>query len=301
MFLKKNFKKLFSNYTKDKRLIEMLWLEIVHNYSNENRHYHTLSHLEDLLHQLFEVKSKIESWETILFTLYYHDFIYSTKKTDNEEKSAEYAERIMKQIGVPNQIIENCKLQIIATKKHDGNSDLDTKYFLDADLSILGTDRKTFSIYSKNIKKEYSKYSDFAYNKGRIKVLNHYLVMDRIYKTDIFHAKYEKQAKQNIQSELHPFKADKRREIIINEIKQQGLEHQCDKFEYSWDICAYMCTGTWSMHFLPYKPIDTPFNDIVPEDLDYLEMIGEIILIKEYKEDELYDETGRREYRINYA
>ena len=195
-------KNVSQNFTDDKSLTIDLWTEIEHNYSNKKRHYHTLSHLDNLLKQLLEVKAKIESWETVLFTLFYHDIIYNTLKSDNEEKSAVLAEKRMKQINVPTEIIENCKSQILATKKHEDSSDIDTNFFIDADLSILGQDADTYKLYFQNVRLEYSIYPDILYKPGRKKVLKHFIEMDRIYKTEYFYTKFENQAKQNLQNEL---------------------------------------------------------------------------------------------------
>lgn len=190
------------NYSDELSLTNNLWTEIEVNYSNKKRYYHTLSHLNNLLIHLSEVKDKIKNWEAILFTLFYHDIVYNALKSDNEEKSAELAEIRMKQINVPNEIIENCKSQILATKKHECNLDSDTNFFIDADLSILGQDSETYKIYFQNIRQEYSIYPDIIYNSGRKKVLKHFLEMDRIYKTDYFFTKFENQAKINLRNEL---------------------------------------------------------------------------------------------------
>ena len=200
--LKETFIELITKFTDDISLTNMLWTEIEENYSDKKRYYHTLTHLDNLQNQLCEVKDKIKNWETILFTLFYHDIVYNAMKSDNEEKSAELAELRMKQINVPTEIIENCKSQILATKKHEEKSDFDTNFFIDADLSILGQDTETYKIYFQNVRQEYSIYSDLIYNPGRKKVLNHFLDMDRIFKTDYFYAKFENQAKLNLQYEL---------------------------------------------------------------------------------------------------
>jgi predicted metal-dependent HD superfamily phosphohydrolase len=200
--LKETFIGLLKNYTDNDRLTNELWTEIEKNYSSKKRHYHTLQHLDNLLAQLTEVKGEIRNWETILFTLYYHDIIYNSLKSDNEEKSAELAEKRMKQMSVSNETIELCKNQILATKSHIKSADSDTNYFTDADLSVLGQSWETFTLYYKNVRKEYSIYPDFVYNPGRKKVLNHFLSMDRIFKTDYFHNKFEIQAKQNLQKEI---------------------------------------------------------------------------------------------------
>tara|TARA_R110000868_G_scaffold227988_1_gene480946 strand:+ start:73 stop:753 length:681 start_codon:yes stop_codon:yes gene_type:complete len=202
IMLRETFIKLMTKYTADKDLINVLWAEIEKNYSSKKRHYHTLQHLDNLHSQLTIVKREIKNWETILFTLYYHDIIYSSTKSNNEEKSAELAEKRMKKISVSNEIIEQCKKQILATKSHSKSIDSDTNYFIDADLSVLGQSWETYSLYFKNVRKEYGIYPTFMYNSGRKKVLNHFLSMDRIFKTDFFYNKFETQAKQNLQQEL---------------------------------------------------------------------------------------------------
>ena len=83
--LKETFKELLTKFTADISLINDLWTEIEVHYSNEKRYYHTLLHLNNLLNQLFQVKNKIKNWETILFTLFYHDIVYNALKSDNEE------------------------------------------------------------------------------------------------------------------------------------------------------------------------------------------------------------------------
>ena len=97
----------------------------------------------------------------ILFTLFYHDIVYNSLKSNNEEKSAELAEKRMTQISVSNEIIECCKAQILATKSHVKSTDSDTNYFTDADLSVLGQTWETYSIYYKNVRKEYAIYPDW--------------------------------------------------------------------------------------------------------------------------------------------
>lgn len=151
---------------------------------------------------MVNIKKEIQNWETILFTLYYHDVIYKAVKSDNEEKSAELAEKRMKQLSIPDEKIVLCKAQIIATKSHVKSVDPDTNYFTDADLSVLGQDWESYSAYYKNVRKEYAIYPDLLYNPGRKKVLNHFLEMESIFKTEYFYNKFEEQAKQNLQKEI---------------------------------------------------------------------------------------------------
>ena len=200
--LKEIFSNLLINYTTNSSLINELWDEVEKNYSGKNRHYHTLQHLENLLITLTEVKSEIQHWEAILFTLFYHDIIYTALKSDNEENSALLAEKRMQQLSVSNDIIERCKNQILATKSHSKSTDSDTNYFTDADLSVLGQPWEIYSLYYKNVRKEYAIYPDFIYNPGRKKVIQHFLSMNSIFKTDYFYNQFEKVAKENLMKEL---------------------------------------------------------------------------------------------------
>lgn len=204
--LQETYTQLLEKYTDDKKLIADLWAEIAANYSAPKRYYHTLSHLENLLQQLILVKDQIENWEAVLFTLYYHDVIYDALRPDNEEQSAELAEKRMTHVLVPARLIESCKNHILATKTHVKSSDPDTNYFTDADLSILGQEAENYREYSKNVRLEYSSYPDLVYNEGRTKVLNHFLSLEQIYKTGFFYGKYEEQARQNISGEIEELK-----------------------------------------------------------------------------------------------
>jgi predicted metal-dependent HD superfamily phosphohydrolase len=200
--LKNIFTTLLKNYTEDTSIINEHWTEIEKSYLNKKRFYHNLTHLENLYLQLSEVKGEIENWDCILFSLFYHDVIYNSLKSDNEERSAVLAECRMKEVSVPQDLIDLRKKQILATKYHVKATEKDTNYFTDADLSIIGQPFEVYQEYFKAVRKEYSIFPDVVYKPGRKKVLNHFLAMERIFKTDFFYQKFEGQAKENLQMEL---------------------------------------------------------------------------------------------------
>jgi predicted metal-dependent HD superfamily phosphohydrolase len=90
---------------------------------------------------------------------------------------------------------------ILATKEHQ-RSDDETNLFTDADLSVLGADRETYLLYVQQIRAEYSIYPDILYNPGRKKVLEHFLNMENIFKTNEFRTKYESAARKNLEAEI---------------------------------------------------------------------------------------------------
>ncbi|WP_205943972.1 hypothetical protein [Pedobacter xixiisoli] len=183
-------------------MIEELWDEIEIAYSGQQRYYHSLTHLENLLAQLEAIAAQLQNWDVILFSLYYHDIIYSATQSNNEEKSAELAENRMLKAGIPLAIIKECKEQILATKSHVVSNNHDTNYFTDADLSILGQDWDSYAAYFKSVRKEYQIFPNLIYKVGRKKVLKHFLTMPRIYKTAYFYEKLESKARENLQKEI---------------------------------------------------------------------------------------------------
>ena len=175
--LKETFIQLLRRYSSDINLVHKYWHELEEAYSQTGRHYHTLAHLENMLVELNDIKANIQDWDAILFSLYYHDAVYNVLKSDNEEQSAELAQKRLKAIDVPNHIIDTSYKQIIATKKHSLSTHSDTNYFTDTDLSILGKDPETYTRYTQQVRKEYGIYPDLLYKPGRKKVLRHFLDM----------------------------------------------------------------------------------------------------------------------------
>lgn len=179
-----------------------LWHEIVKHYSAAERFYHDLSHLENILAALSGVERLIEEPAAVVFSVFYHDIIYDVSANDNEEKSSELAAARLREISVPENVVSRCCGHILSTKFHSNCKDPDTGLFIDADLSVLGSEPSVYSIYSSNIRKEYSKYPEPEYVRGRLRVLKQFMDMAAIFKTSFFYDKYEKQARKNILCEL---------------------------------------------------------------------------------------------------
>ncbi|MGU3373753.1 HD domain-containing protein [Chryseobacterium sp. M5A1_1a] len=202
MNLKNQFEQLCLPFSEDHNLINILWSEIEKKYSEKDRHYHNLLHLENMFKELEVVKNRISNFTTVSFSLFYHDIVYNATSKSNEEKSALFAETKLAELSLNKDHIKAVSAQIQTTKSHQKSEDEDTNYLLDADLSILGKDLKSYLAYTKMIRKEYSIYPDFLYKPGRKKVLQHFLELDNIFKTEYFKEKYEAQARENIATEI---------------------------------------------------------------------------------------------------
>jgi predicted metal-dependent HD superfamily phosphohydrolase len=204
MILKDRFVSLAGKFTSENDKILSAWNELEANYSAPGRHYHTLSHLEKMFAEIDQAKSAMSDYDSVAWAVFYHDFIYDSTRQDNEERSALAALKTLNNLKVPIMKIMKIQSLILATKSHESEEgdDADTAIFLDADLAVLGADEKTYSGYAENVRKEYSVYPDEIYRQGRKKVLEHFLENQRIFKSEDFHKRLEKKAKENLAREL---------------------------------------------------------------------------------------------------
>lgn len=203
MDLKNLFLKISERHCSDEKLVEELWTAIEKQYSTRSRHYHNLEHLENIFSELEEVTTEIIDFDTLAFSVFYHDVIYKSTSKDNEDKSAEFAVSSLKKMKLSESQLQKIIKQILATKKHEFSRDEDANYLIDADLSILGAERDVYKKYIENIRKEYSVYPDFLYKPGRKKALQHFLEFEEIFKTEDFENKYEMKARENIKWEIN--------------------------------------------------------------------------------------------------
>jgi predicted metal-dependent HD superfamily phosphohydrolase len=202
MDLRQIFIQLVNRYSSDGSISISLWNEIEKKYGSHKRYYHTLLHLEVLLDQLGGCKQLIADWDTLLFSVFYHDIVYNVLKSNNEERSADLAVKRLSATEFRADKINTCKEQILATKSHLFSNDEDTDLFTDADLSVLGQPPDLYEQYCRQIRQEYSIFPDLVYKPGRKKVVIHFLKMEKIFKTYFFYDRYEAQARKNLESEL---------------------------------------------------------------------------------------------------
>ncbi|MFD2999448.1 hypothetical protein ACFS7Z_03670 [Pontibacter toksunensis] len=203
--LESQWSALASEYTTDVHLVQKLWEELHRSYTASGRYYHNLTHIANLLHLTKEHQSFIREINLVRFAVFYHDIVYKTTRSDNEERSAALATERLKELHVPQEEIDMVQVMILATRTHQLHQEEDINLLVDFDLSILGADWENYAAYSQQIRKEYSLYPDLLYNNGRKKVLQHFLNRPSIYLTALFQDKLEAQARQNLQQELDSY------------------------------------------------------------------------------------------------
>jgi predicted metal-dependent HD superfamily phosphohydrolase len=180
--------------------IQKNWEDLEKAYSKKSRHYHNLTHLKEMIKGFETYRDKLQNPNEILLSIFYHDFVYSASKKDNELKSAEFALAILPEnINLNKQLVFDA---ICATQQHQYNSIEDINWLIDFDLKILAKDWDDYKIYFEQIRKEYRIYPDFLYKPGRAKALKHFLENEFIFQTDEFRNLYEGKARINIEKEI---------------------------------------------------------------------------------------------------
>lgn len=139
-------------------------------WNESHRYYHTLNHLNDLIDQINENKSKFteSQYEKLLLTSLFHDCIYDPMKDNNEEKSAEFfMECCVDKASID---ILEIKDMILDTKTHTSKSSL-SETFNNYDMNIVERDIEELLEWEKGIYNEYKNFGVDAYKSGRLKFL----------------------------------------------------------------------------------------------------------------------------------
>lgn len=188
------------------------WTIIQNKYTEDCRKYHNITHIYKMF-QHFDCHQKLISLpKAVAYAIFFHDLEYDPKAGDNEEKSAELFHQFSKETGIgeKSDFATQVTELILLTKTHIteahktsevfGNED--KHFFLDFDVSILGSDDKEYDSYAKNIQQEYNFLPVATYNTLRAKVLKSFLQIPNIFATQQFRERYENQARKNIQREI---------------------------------------------------------------------------------------------------
>lgn len=168
-------------------------------YREPQRHYHTLRHLEECFAAFDLLRAQARRPGEIELALWFHDAVYDPTRRDNEARSAALAAACLRRAGAGGDVVERVASMIMATLHHRAGTDNDCTILLDADLAILGTPPARFAEYERQIRAEYAHVADDAYRVGRGKVLAAFLARPRLNLTDLFFARYERQARRNLE------------------------------------------------------------------------------------------------------
>lgn len=185
---------------KGKRILDTL----VGMYSSQERKYHNLKHINECLDELDLAREQglVKHPVIMEMALTHHDALYDTKRKDNEEKSAALLFLNLKSMGFFKWARKIGYGYVMATKHNVIPGDEGARIVVDIDLSILGKSWERYEEYMRAIRQEYKWVEEKAFREGRAKVMQGFLDRERVYLTDFFREKYERQARDNVKREI---------------------------------------------------------------------------------------------------
>lgn len=175
--------------------------KLIASYAEGTRAYHDLSHVVEL----FGHFGACETWHEpapVALAILLHDAVYDARATDNEEKSAQLLEAMVRDTELaPDAARAAALVRLTATHGAalPGALDDDAARFLDCDLAILGADAARYEAYEAAIAVEYAHLPRPVYRFGRARFLGKLLERERIFLTEPFHRRYDAPARANLE------------------------------------------------------------------------------------------------------
>ena len=171
---------------------------LIKAHDEPHRHYHTQDHIDACLSHVDTVELDMERPHEVRLAFWFHDAIYKIFSGTNEKDSAAWAVEFLRKNGAADDVIARIENLILITEHHASSSRQDERFMLDIDLSILGAPPYVYDQFEVNIRKEYKRVPKIIFNNKRKQILQGFLDMEGIYKTDVFKSKLEQSARENL-------------------------------------------------------------------------------------------------------
>jgi predicted metal-dependent HD superfamily phosphohydrolase len=92
-------------------------------YSEPHRYYHTFRHVTECLDVFDSARHLADQPDAVEIAIWFHDAVYDTRSSDNEERSAILARQCLLEAGVGNGFVDTVSQLIVATKSHDATTE----------------------------------------------------------------------------------------------------------------------------------------------------------------------------------
>lgn len=171
-------------------------------YAEPHRHYHTLQHLTECLDMLAPLAALAEHPGEVEVALYFHDAIYNVRASDNEQQSADWAQRELRLAGVRDDAAARVHALVLATRHDALPVGADQQLLVDIDLSILGAAPARFEEYERQIRREYAWVPSLIFRPKRRAILAAFLARPTIFSCAPLRERLEAAARANLQQSL---------------------------------------------------------------------------------------------------
>jgi predicted metal-dependent HD superfamily phosphohydrolase len=179
-----------------------LQAELQARYAEPQRHYHALQHLGECLQAFEGAQHLAERPAEVATALWFHDAIYALRASDNEARSADWAQQALRAAGAAAEAADRVHALVMATCHTAQPATPDAALLVDIDLAILGASPARFAEYEAQIRQEYSFVPGWLFRRKRRQILQGFLDRPRLYSTTHFHDALEAAARRNLQQVL---------------------------------------------------------------------------------------------------
>ena len=187
--------------------------QLVRRWAEPQRRYHTLRHLDAVLRAVDALadadtgsdKARLDGArvDEVRLAAWFHDAVYAPDRSENEERSARLAERVLAELGLPPGVVAETARLVRLTVDHDpGPGDATGELLCDADLAVLGGPPTAYAAYAAAVREEYAFVPEPDFRTGRAAVLRQLLALPRLFRTPAGAAAHEQRARANLTAEL---------------------------------------------------------------------------------------------------
>jgi predicted metal-dependent HD superfamily phosphohydrolase len=187
---------------------EQVGADLIARWSEPQRRYHTLDHLQHMLSIVDEHAASADDADDVRLAAWFHDAIYDPKNSDNEMRSAQLAAVVLPKLHVSKEHSAEIVRLVWLTATHDvTDHDANGALLCDADLAILASSPEGYEVYRRAVRDEYRHVPDDAFRSGRIAVLSALLDLPELYHLPAMHETGEARARVNLATELDELRA----------------------------------------------------------------------------------------------
>jgi predicted metal-dependent HD superfamily phosphohydrolase len=177
--------------------------DLLRRYAEPHRRYHTAGHLAAVLDRVDELAAEADDADAVRLAAWFHDAVYDPSRSDNEERSAVLAERMLAETDLPAGTVAEVARLVRLTTTHDPEEgDRNGAVLCDADLAILAADPEQYAAYAAAVREEYAAVPDEAFRAGRAAVLESLLDLPALFRTPSGRERWEAAARHNLRTEL---------------------------------------------------------------------------------------------------
>ncbi|MEC4020527.1 hypothetical protein QMK28_30620 [Streptomyces sp. H27-D2] len=172
-------------------------------WAEPQRKYHTTDHLLAVLDRIDELAGHPTDPHAVRLAAWFHDAVYRPDRSENEQRSAQLAERALTEAGVAQARTDEVVRLVRLTVTHDpAAGDANGETLCDADLAILAGAPEAYAEYAAAVREEYGFVPDDAFRAGRATVLRQLLALPRLFRTPYGAEHWEPTARRNLSTEL---------------------------------------------------------------------------------------------------